>query len=408
MEVGIIGGGASGMFAAIQLAKAGISATILEKNDRPGKKLLATGNGKCNLGNEDIVIDNYYTSEPKLLEKRLASFGAADTMAAFDEMGLIIKNKNGLFYPLGEQASIVLDVLRFTLKSKGVRIITEANVKAVCFDTEKHRYKVETTAGIHHFDKIVVATGGNAAPKTGSDGWGLKFANQLGHKLAPTVPALVQLKCKETYFKGIAGVRAEASVTIHSEDGNPIQRGELQLTEYGISGIPVFQLSRSINYMLQRQEEVPVTIDFFPGHSLEALERVFYQKLASANNQTVEEFFTGFLNKKLMLHFIKLAGCKPADIVTKGMEHDLFRVLQLSKQWTVHVNGHNSYDNAQVTAGGVRLSELTEHLASAKDENIYFIGEVVDVDGLCGGFNLHWAWCSGYLAAEGIKRVQNA
>ncbi len=408
MEVGIIGGGASGMFAAIQLAKAGISATILEKNDRPGKKILATGNGKCNLGNEDIIIDNFYTSEPKLLEKRLASFGGAETMAAFDEMGLIIKNKNGLFYPLGEQASIVLDVLRFTLKSKGVQIITEANVKSVNFDTRKHKYKIEIGDHIHYFDKLIVATGGNAAPKTGSDGWGLKFAKRLGHKLIPTVPALVQLKCKETYFKSISGVRAEASISVQAKDGCRTERGELQLTEYGISGIPVFQLSRSVNYMLLKQEEVPVTIDFFPGYTLEALERIFRRKLNTATNQTVEEFFTGFLNKKLMLHFIKLAGCKPTDKVTKDMEQALFRVLQLSKQWTVHVNAHNSYDNAQVTAGGVRLSELTEYLASTKDRNIYFIGEVVDVDGLCGGFNLHWAWCSGYLAAEGIRREQNA
>lgn len=399
--VGIIGGGAAGMMAAISAARQGASVTILEGNDRLGKKLLATGNGKCNLGNSMLNVEKYYTEHPQKLEDFFYKFGVDDTISFFQGIGLMLKDKNDYLYPACEQASAVLDVLRYEIAALGIRLVTGCKVQQVLLGQKKSLITVKSGDKTFDFDRVIIACGGKAAPRTGSDGSGLDLAKQMGHSIRPTVPALVQLKCSEAYLKAVSGVRADARIRVITDGGCIAdERGELQLTDYGISGIPVFQLSRQINYILREQKEVEITIDFLPEYTPEEYTLLQTGRKLLMSDRTVEEFFTGMLHKKLMLQFIKMAGLKPNEQVEAADGEKIAKVYVLCREWTLHINGHNSYENAQVCAGGVPLDEVTEYFESKKVSGIYFAGEILDVDGRCGGYNLQWAWTSGFLAGK--------
>lgn len=409
--VGIVGSGAAGMVAAIAAARRGERVTLLEGNDRLGKKILSTGNGKCNLGNEKLDIGEYYTERPDLLERFLSRFGTADTISFFQGIGLMIKSRNGYLYPVCEQASAVLDVLRYEVAASGVEVVTECRIEEIGRDEGTGRLTVRGGGQALSFDRVILACGGQAAPKTGSDGSGYRLARQLGHRVIPVVPALVQLICQEDFLKSVAGVRAQARLSVLDRGRCAAQEsGELQLTEYGISGIPVFQLSRVVNYILREREApgrdrqgrmkeaVEVVIDFLPDMGPEEFARLCARRKSLSGKRTVEEFFTGMLHKKLMLLFIRLAGLKPTESMDRADGKKVARVYELCRKWSVHVVGSKSYDQAQVCAGGVPLDEVTENLESRKTPGVYFAGEILDVDGKCGGYNLQWAWCSGYIA----------
>lgn len=401
--VGVIGGGAAGMMAAICAAGQGADVTLLEGNDRLGKKILATGNGKCNLGNEKLDLEEYYTENPAFLEQCFHAFGTEEMKAFFHDLGLMIKSKNGYLYPVSEQAAVVLDVLRYAVEAAGVHIVTECKVtKLVC---KTDGFEVVGGSKQFCFDKVILACGSKAAPKTGSDGSGYLLAKELGHKILPVVPALVQLKCKEDYFKMVAGVRADARLQVM--DGQNViawERGELQLTDYGISGIPVFQISRVINYMLLNRKSVEVSIDLLPDYDEKAFAKLVENRNHLPKQCTVEMFFTGMLNKKIMLLFMKLAGLKPTDDMAKVSWDKIQKVYDLCKDWRVFVTGSNPFENAQVCAGGVDLKDISENMESRKVPGLFFAGEILDVDGKCGGYNLQWAWCSGYLAGNGAAK----
>ena len=446
-----IGGGAAGMMAAIAAARGGAKVTLLEGNDRLGKKILSTGNGKCNLGNERLGIEDYYTGCPDLLEKLLGQFGTADTISFFQGIGLMVKSRNGYLYPACEQAAAVLDVLRYEVRAAGVEVATDFKAESIRLGRRARQFNVQGREGGRSFDRVILACGGKAVPKTGSDGSGYRLAEGLGHSLVPTVPALVQLRCREDCLKAVAGVRADAELSVCWQ-GKCIsrERGELQLTEYGISGIPVFQLSRTVNYILlgknpgeagrggegdaslrhpdnatdqtaaggcasarrgekRRQgnkpkepgREVEVVIDFLPDYTDSDFAAMCAGRRLLQGQRTVEEFFTGMLHKKLMTLFIKLAGLKATESVGEADERKLAKVFALCRHWSVHVVGSNPYDSAQVCAGGVPLDEVTEELESRLVPGLYFAGELLDVDGRCGGYNLQWAWCSGFIAGCG-------
>lgn len=403
VRIGIVGGGAAGLAAAVRAARLGAEVVIFEGGDRVGKKILATGNGKCNLGNTRIGPEHYFSSCPERVAACLAQFGERETVAFFESLGLLVKQKNGGLYPVSEQAASVLDVLRYALeRDPAISVRLQSRIDRIGREEKTGKLLLWSGKEAFRFDRVILACGGMAAPKTGSDGNGYRLAKQLGHRIVPTVPALVQLKCREDWFQAVAGVRADAALTVCGAKERIAERGELQLTDYGISGIPVFQMSRSVNYLLQKQREVAVTIDFLPDipreHFAETMLKKREQLLAGS---TVETYFAGLLHKKLMLLFIRLAGLKPSESAAHADREKLKKVLGFCRELTVHVTGSNSYEQAQVTAGGVSLDEVTENLESLKEPGVFFAGEILDVDGRCGGYNLHWAWCSAHLAAQG-------
>lgn len=427
-HIAVIGGGAAGMMAAITAAGLGAAVTIYESNDRVGKKILATGNGKCNLGNLQMSPEEYYTEHTELLSKCLARFGTEETVKFFHGLGLLIKEKNGHLYPLCEQASAVLDALRYELQSLRVKIVYEAQVNKVTVD-KYGKFHVHYGAKKERFDKVILATGGRAAVKSGNNakigkgvdkgggadnpmeiGLGYRMAKELGHHVIPQVPALVQLKCTEDYMKSVAGVRCDALLKAYVKDQCIAEeRGELQLTDYGVSGIPVFQLSRVVNYALQQKDckEVLLRIDLLPDLDEESMQQIKLSRRLLQSDRTVEEFFNGIINKKLTTLFLRLAGVKPNmdfEEAQQTMAENIEKVYALFKNWELHVYAHNGFENAQVCAGGVSLEEVTEDMESKLVPGLYLAGELLDVDGRCGGYNLQWAWTSGYLAGQAAAR----
>lgn len=403
-NVAVIGGGASGMVAAITAASHGADVTIYERNDRLGKKILATGNGKCNLGNKILSADQYQSDHEELVGYCLERFGVEDTIRFFESLGLMIRDKGGYLYPYSEQASSVLDVLRMTIERSGIKVLYGAKVDrlerrgngsfAVSYEGGKQ--------GI--YDRVILACGSKAAPKTGSDGKGYQLARQVGLTVTEIFPALVQLKCKEEFCKAIAGVRTEAVVHIET-DGKELlcESGEVQFTDYGISGIPVFQLSGSVNRLLSEKKYPEARIDFFPDTKEKEWKELCRKRISLIGEDptvTIEGFFTGMLNKKLMTVMVKNAGLKTNDLISEASMRKIQNVFEQCRAFRLHITGSNSYDNAQVCTGGVSMRQLTEELEATKVPGLYLAGEVLDVDGRCGGYNLQWAWTSGYLTGK--------
>ena len=406
-KIAVIGGGPAGMMAAVQAAKAGAAVELFEKNDRVGKKLLSTGNGKCNFTNKKMTKDAYYGSAVSFYDKLYDLFGLSETIDFFSQNGMLIHDKQGYLYPLSNQASTVLDIMRYTLERYNITVHTGSAVKALHREEKSGTFQVITENAskeeqkVKYYDALILACGGKAAPKTGSDGNGFSLAKGFGHHITEIVPALVQLRCREDFLKSVAGVRTDAMLTLYIE-GKPVkqERGELQLTDYGISGIPVFQFSREAAYALLHKKEVTVGIDFLPDYEKEAYAHFFKNRLHTLKNQTLEQFLTGIANKKINQLIIRLSGCKPQDEVRKLSEEKCKEIAALYRNLTLCVYKTNGFEQAQVTAGGIPAKELTDYLESKYVPNLYFAGEMIDMDGLCGGYNLQWAWTSGAVAGS--------
>ncbi|MDE6847358.1 MAG: aminoacetone oxidase family FAD-binding enzyme [Lachnospiraceae bacterium] len=409
-RIAVIGGGAAGMMAAVQAARRGAEVTIYERNDRVGKKILSTGNGKCNFSNELMGADYYYGSGKALIDTIYKRFGIAETKKFFEELGMRIKDRNGYLYPASEQASTVLDVLRYELERLQVRIHTEQKVSSIVH--KQDTMIVETTEHKKQkYDAVILACGGKAAPKTGSDGTGFNLAKKLGHRIVPAVPALTALRCEEDFYKRVAGVRCDAKITLQI-DGHPVnsERGELQWTDYGISGIPVFQLSREAAYALRDGRDVTVKINLLPDFDKDSenvgitnstsYEEFWAARWAKQGQQTMEQFVTGVVNKKIGLLFLKLSGIKETETAERISQQCRKKLETLFCSFTVMVRETNSFDQAQVCAGGIDCHEVSEVLESRIIPGLFFVGEILDIDGICGGYNLQWAWSSGSVAGR--------
>lgn len=400
-QIAVIGGGAAGMTAAIRAASCGAAVTVYEKNDRVGKKLLSTGNGRCNFSNERMGAGFYHGSGTALADTVLSRFDVSVTKDFFASLGMRTKERDGYLYPASDQASTVLDLLRYELARRGVEVHTGETVTSLSYDGKKEKFQVKTQGQGAYYDAVILACGGCAAPNTGSDGDGFRLAKQFGHRIIAPVPALVALRCKEKFYKQAAGVRCDAALTL-CVAGEPVcgERGELQLTDYGISGIPTFQISGLAARALLAEKPVTVRISFLPDFDEAACEAFFGTRLQKQGEDSMDVFLTGIVNKKISRLLLKLAGI-PESERAKNVGVDGFRRLQrLYCGLETQIVGTNGFEKAQVSAGGVDCGEVTENLMSKRQKNLYFAGEILDIDGLCGGYNLQWAWSSGAVAGK--------
>lgn len=401
MKIGIIGAGASGIFAAITAAKQGAEVTLIEKKDRIGKKILATGNGKCNFTNISMNSTDFRSQSTNIYSDFISQYDENKVISFFHELGMLTKIKNGYCYPRSEQASTVLDLLRLQLKTHKISILTEHYPISISKKKKNFEILLENQEKLY-FDRIILACGSYAGEKKRDDFTGYTYAKKLGHTLVPIVPALVQVRAKGKEFKSISGVRCDANISLYINDTFVAEEfGELQLTDYGISGIPVFQLSRYVSYGIYEKKRITAQIDFLPEYTLEDWISFALKKWkSSSKDMTAEEFFQGFLNKKLNMMFLKQAGIKAETALKELKFSHLEQVLLNMKKWNIEIEGTNPYENAQVCAGGVSLDEITLQMESKIVPGLYFAGELIDVDGRCGGYNLQWAWTSGYLAGK--------
>ncbi len=398
----IVGAGASGLMAAIQAARKGAHVLILEHMDRAGKKILSTGNGKCNFTNEKQGIAYYNGKNPAFVLPALRQFGVTETLQFFEELGIYPKRKrDGYYYPASGQAASVREVLLLECKRLHVRIAYNVGIREIIREGEG--FSFHTKQGVFRSKTCIIATGGKAAKKTGSDGSGNLYIEKFGHKLTDIVPALVQLKGKQSFLKEIAGIRAEGSVKLYIEKEKIAEdRGELQLTESGISGIPVFQVSRHASYGLLYGKKVSAALNFLPdltrGETQDLMQKRFWDYgKGKKSNQALIGLFPEKLHS-VLLTLAQIPSEKPAQECTK---EELGRLAAQSQAMRIDIVGTKGFDHAQVSAGGVDTSEVNPTtMESRLVPGLYFAGEVLDVDGMCGGYNLQWAWSSGYVSGR--------
>ena len=396
----IVGGGASGLVAAIVSARQKNQVTILEHKDKIGRKILATGNGKCNYTNLHQLPECYRSNDSSFAMKVLSCFDVNQTIEFFEQLGIHPKEKHGGIYPNSEQASSVLDVLRLELERLKVKICCDVHVEHV--NKNKNQFTVRTNKGSYTADKVILATGGCASPNLGSDGSGFALAKELGHNIIKPLPALVQLKSDEKYFKSLAGVRTDANIQLFV-GGKKVaeEKGELLIANYGVSGIPVFQLSRFASKALNEQKKVFLIIDYLPSmNELEAL-TLITGRIRANQVKTMEEALIGLLNNKLAYVCLKEIGIAPTMSCAAASNIQIQDLASKIKKWKVRITEPNSFEQAQVSAGGVDTSEINpDNMESKLVKGLYFTGELIDVDGTCGGYNLQWAWSTGAVAGS--------
>lgn len=396
--------------AGISAARKGSKVLILEHMDSAGKKILATGNGKCNFTNEKQGIAYYRGKNPAFVLPVFEQFGLTETLELFEELGIVPRSKrDGYYYPASGQASSVREVLLLECRRLKVRIAYNVGIRSI--KKESDCFIFDTKQGEFQSVSCILATGGKAAKKTGSDGSGIPYIVGFGHKVTDIVPALVALQGKQSFLKEIAGIRAENRVEIYIENKKIAEKtGELQLTEYGVSGIPVFQLSRYAAYGLLEGKSVYVLLDFLPWQTKEETHSMLEVRFGkNGKGKTAKEALVGLFPDKLIGTLLTEAGIQPETKVENCTQEELEKLVSVIRHLRVDITGTKGFDAAQVTAGGVDTEEIDGNTMESKlVSGLYFAGEVVDIDGMCGGYNLQWAWSSGWVAGchagEGCKK----
>ena len=395
-KVFIIGGGASGLTAAIKASKNGFDVTIFEKNNKLGKKILITGNSKCNYWNENQDISNYHSSSD-LYKNIINQMNLVKAHAFLDSIGIVPFIKNGYYYPNSQQAISVVNALVDEAVNNGVKIINE---EVTSVDNKDNKFTINNK---YESDYLIVATGGKAAPKTGSDGFGYEIAKKFNHNIVKPLPALVGLETEEN-LKDLSGIRflGEVKLLINNELVKT-EQGEIQINDYGFSGIPVMQISSLAVKALDENKNVSISINYIPNIASDILGLRSFLKVQSKhlNNKTISQILDQLFNYKLSNYFLKISKIDEHSVIDKlsNDELDLLCHNILNSNYKV-INDHG-FDNAQVTSGGIDLKEINiDTLESLKVKGLYFCGEVLDVDGACGGYNLSFAWITGLIAGE--------
>lgn len=399
-DVIVVGGGASGMVAAIVAARRGKSVLLIEKKEKLGKKILATGNGKCNYSNvyyDELV---YRSDTPELIPPIIEQFTVEDTIAFFQELGVEPVEKSGYLYPASLQAASIVEVL--TIELKRLKVVIQLDETITQLTKKDSLFTVKTDKGSYKSKAVILATGGKAASKLGSDGSGYALLKKLGHRVVEVTEALVSLHSSHKCFKQIAGIRQNARLTVFIDNKkSQSEQGELQLTDYGISGIVVFQLSRYATKALYQKRKVEVQIDFLPEISWEATYEMLVKRQKARPFKTGQEFLIGLFPYKLAMLLLKEAGILEKSTVDSLTKKQLSLLTDKIKSFVVPIIKANGFEQAQVCAGGIDLREVnSQTLESTKVKNLYLTGELLDVDGTCGGYNLQWAWTTGYVAGH--------
>ena len=406
--VAVVGGGAAGLMAAITAAQAGAHTIILERMNQVGKKLLSTGNGKCNLTNLHMSPSCYRSDNKSFPMKVIKQFPPEQTLDFFCRIGLLPKNKNGYIYPYSEQASSVMELLKTEAENQGATILCGSYVEKISYNNKCFTviFKIQNSEKQEikkiYADALILAAGGRAAPVLGSDGSGYALAKSLGHRIKKPLPALVQLCCLGKEYKQLAGIRTEAKLTLYIDKKQAVaDQGELQLTDYGISGIPTFQISRFASKALDEKKQVTVSINFFPGMTKDQLDHFLFRRKEQCGYKRCSEFLTGAVNNKLSAVLLKKSGIA-AEAFVSGLTPKQLQALALNlHSFQAVVTSTKPFENAQVCCGGVDTSEVNHAtLESFLVPGLFLAGELLDVDGICGGYNLQWAWSSGYIAGK--------
>ena len=402
----IVGGGAAGMMAGILAARSGLCVSVLEKNRHFGKKLGITGNGKCNFTNVSQEPGDYRSDTPELAWDIVRRYPVSATLSFMEGIGIEPYRRGSGYYPASELAGDMTKALLLELERLSVTCRTNVSVNGILLD--RNGFLVQTEGYAYPASCVLLATGGLAAPQYGTEGDGYRLAEGLGHTLIPLCPALTALKVGAHPLTRLAGLRRFGAIRLYESafTAHPSvfyeEKGELQFTSYGISGIPAMQLSRYAAKALKRGAAVWAELDFCPEQSPAELRERIHKRSGVRAERSLSEWFAGWLPEKLCMVLLEAAGLEGKQTVAAVTREGWERLASSVKALRVPIEGVRSYDAAQTTAGGVALADCTEALESRWVPGLFFAGEVLDVDGACGGYNLQWAWSSAACAADGI------
>ena len=424
VRVAVIGGGASGCMAAITAAQAGADVHIFEKNEKPGKKLYATGNGRCNLTNLHMDDSCYHTrtadkNGSSLIHSAIERYSPADQIRFFADLGVPVYDRDGYVYPRTNQAQTVVRALEKRIAALGIRVHTGCPVRKIRRSQQGTKaddavfYVDCNDREARAFDTVILCTGGMAGPQYGTTGDGYRLAASFSHKISTPLPALTALECKGQFLKRAAGVRCRAAVTLYTgNDKKQIregrEEGEVQMTDYGISGIPVMQISGMAARLLESKQRVFVQIDFLPEFSDSAFSDEIERRMREDRSQMLGDLFLGLVHKKILDLLLAEKGLQAEMKARRIDDAGIRQILQSMREYTLEVIQVKSFKQAQVTSGGILLEDTDADFQSRLQPGLFFAGEVLDVDGRCGGYNLQWAFATGYiagLAAAHFRRV---
>lgn len=391
----IVGGGASGLFAACALINRGErDFIIIEKLDRVGKKLLVTGNGRGNISNEQISENNYHGENPSFVRNALNKYGSSEIKSFFGSLGVLTVNEKGRIYPLSRQASSLTDVLRKTVEDNGITILTDSKISKI---DKKSCFVIDSTKGKFFAENVILACGGKSGKGYGTDGTAYSLAEKFGHTVTKCVPSLVQLRADLNGMKNLKGVKVNAEVKL-LENNKEIKRatGDILFTDYGVSGDSIFFLSAYAADLTLPQ----LIIDFLPEAETDKIIEATFNKNKNFKSITLGELFVGIVNKQVGYAVVKRFGKNINDIVKTSEIAPLCGIL---KNFRLNVLGTLGFEYSQVTRGGIRTSDINDNTMESKlSENLFIIGEMLDIDGDCGGYNLQWAFSSANAAADAI------
>ena len=400
MRTAIIGGGAAGLFAACALSRAGAEAVLIERQARVGRKLLSTGNGRCNLSNLNASPADYCGDE-RYVRAALDALAPGDAIAFFESIGVACApDAEGRVYPLSNQAAGVLDALRLCAGEQGCEFVTEFD--AVKLVRKRDGFRVEAADGrAVAAENVIVACGGLAAPKLGGGAGGYRLLEGLGHRISPRLPAIAPLKTDPAAVRALKGVRMHGALELIS-GGRLLrrERGEILFNETGVSGIAAMQLARAVNLAERSGGRCALKMNFLPDAAADVIER----RAALLPQRTMDDFLSGLVPKRLGQVLAKAAGIQPLSLRAEELSAAQRRALRDALTgWTLEIKGTLGFEQAQVTCGGAELADFDpDTLESRRAPGLFAAGEVLNVDGDCGGFNLHWAWASANLAVRAI------
>lgn len=402
-KVAIIGAGAAGIMCSIHAASDDNQVILFDKNSMAGKKILVTGNGRCNYWNSNQDLSHYHSSNPELLSNIITLEVQKEVLDFFDSLGVVPNIRDGYYYPYSNQASSIRDLL--VQEARKRRVIFSFNTEISDVYKENERFVVVTKDGREYFDDLVIATGSKASPKTGSTGDGYLFAGKFGHHIVPVCPALVQVITEGNFLKDWSGVRASCLVSLYTNNKFIKQEfGEIQLTDYGVSGICVFNLSRYISNNLKEDNKLVLNfLPFLKDKSKEEIFSWFSIRASSLGESSFVEFLEGILPYKLLLVILKRAGISPKNTWNDLSNERRQKLISMILEFPLGVLGTKDFSSSQVCSGGVALTEVSSQLESKNISHLYFAGEVLDVDGDCGGYNLGFSFMSGILVGKTIR-----
>ena len=411
MNIAVIGGGASGMIAAITAADNGAEVTIFEHMPRMGRKLLLTGSGKCNISNTDMDMSHFHGSDTGLIEKVMNRCTSKDTLAFYESLGLFVKERKGYLYPYCEQASAVVDILRFAIRDRGIDVHTETDIRRIEKQKQSNdrtledKFVIVTANARLTFDRVILCCGSSANRNTGSDGSGYEIAKNFGHTLVKPLPALTYLVCEEDFYPSIAGIRTRAAISVMARDESGWQclgteDGELQLTKTGISGVCVFNLSYLAVKSLDKHYRVRAEIDLLPDIPEGEMTDFIKKRIGNISDRPLEEMFIGLLAKPLGILIMKRCSLDLKRSCGSLDDTEITNICRTVKCFETFIKGSGDMDSSQVAQGGVSLSEVRDNLESRLVSGLFFAGEILDVNGDCGGYNLQWAASSGMVAGR--------